>query len=68
MSPSPTNPQGQLLDTERLFRIALWMHSFHVRRKREVTVKEICDTFGVHRATAYRYRAAYRRATGDCHA
>lgn len=60
MSPSPTSPQAQQLDTERLFRVALWLAS----RGREATVKEICDTFGVSRSTAFRYRAAYRRATG----
>lgn len=65
MTPSRVNPQGQALDTERLFRIAIWMHVMFTRRKRDPTVKEICDTFGVHKATAYRYRAAMRRARGE---
>lgn len=65
MTASRVNPQGQGLDTERFFRLALWMHVKKVRMRRDPTVKEICDTFGVSRATAYRYLAAWRRANGE---
>lgn len=60
MSPSHTHPQAQALDTERLFRVAVWMYKQHLKG-REATVKAICDTFSVSRATAFRYRAAMRR-------
>lgn len=63
MSPSHTSPPAQALDTERLFRVAVWLERKRVRG-REATVKEICDTFGVSRATAFRYRAAFRRISG----
>ena len=61
VSPSRYAIPGNVLDTDRLFAVAIWLD----RRRRPATVKEICDTFEVSKATAYRYLAAFRRVNGD---
>jgi len=52
--------QHVLTAAELYFRVALWMASLG----REPTPEQICEHFGVGRATAYRWRNAWTDAQG----
>jgi hypothetical protein len=45
---------------EAYFRVAVWIHSLQVKP----TPDRVMQRFGVSRATAYRWLAAWRSATG----